>query len=225
MKKIIKYAITALLAGILLFSAVACASGKGVDKYQMIFDKDDPDWDYFSYGKHRYNSYLLFCPKETPDTLTDFYYYAEWCIDYNLYAVYYTCKLSGDAYRGFVSALSDFKIERDGETRRLLKDDTHFSLPAYVIQWYYPNDENEVLEYFLLDDENDTVVFVYTMSLLDKIDDYSDYDVKPNVYTGYLLKEEDYTYYKNGTDKYFSVYFTDMEGAKFDLSLLEYLFT
>ena len=71
------------------------------------------------------------------------------------------CKLSEESYRSFIEGLDSFSITKDGETHYLLKNEEAFSYPAYIIQWVAPGHKNEALEYILLDDENQTVIFVY----------------------------------------------------------------
>ena len=56
-----------------------------------------------------------------------------------------------------------------------LYDDTHFDFPTYILQWTEVNKKWEVLEYVMLDNQNRTVVFVYTMSELEYIEKNSAY--------------------------------------------------
>ena len=111
-------------------------------------------------------------------------------------------------YRAFAEGLASFTIS-DGETVRApLYDDTHFSLPAYILQWSQPEKKWEVLEYILLDEENHTAVFVYTMSALESIEKHSSCNVTPS--DMHFLAED------------FSVY-DNFENSTYDISFLDYL--
>ena len=208
-----------LLTLTVLLSFAGCTETRtDVKDYQYMYDVVH-DWNkgatpgaerenLFGYGEYLYNSYLLLFPRETPSTLQEFYFYWEELIDVDGYAAYFTCKLSQENYQKFAAELGNFEIKTAGKTLKPLRDDTHFSLPAYILQWMSPGGKWEVLEYILLDEENCTAVFVYTMGCIQKIEENSNYQITPN--TMALLDEN------------FSIY-DDFENAQYDISFLSYL--
>ncbi len=190
-----------------------------VKDYQYMYDGIVKAWnkaategcereDLFGYGQYLYNSYLLLFPRETPSTLEKYYFYWEQGIDVDGYAIYFTCRLSEEDYTGFSDGLSTFTVRNGDDTIKPLFDDTHFSLPAYILQWREPGQKWEVLEYIMLDDQNNTAIFVYTMSELEHIEKHSAYTVAPS--------EMDFL------DEDFSIY-EAFENSTYDLSFLEYL--
>ncbi|MBO4413356.1 MAG: hypothetical protein J5830_01490, partial [Clostridia bacterium] len=102
---------------------------------------------------------------------------------------------------------------------------THFAYPAYIIQWLSPGGKWQTLEYFLIDEKENTVIFSYVMATggFYELDEVVSYDILPNTDLNSVIDEKD----KNGGTQYaegFTVYFPDdMEGANYDLSFLEYL--
>lgn len=204
-------------------SLVGCSKTKnGVENYQYMYNVVD-DWNkhaapegkkdnLFGYGEYLYNSYLILFPRETPSSLNDFYFKWIPLIDVDGYAAYFTCVLSDDNYANFINGLETFSVHTDTSDRTLLKNTTNFQYPAYILQWDKPNEKWEVLEYILTDYENNTVIFVYTMGLLDEINSYADYNVLPT--SKNFLKNtefENYTIYKN------------FSNAEYDIEFLKYL--
>ena len=217
MKKVLSY----FLIGIILpLSLVGCSKTKeGTDNYQYMYDVID-DWtkhaakgsereNLFGYGEYLYNSYLILFPRETPSTLNDFYFKWTPLIDVDSFASYFTCQLTDEKYSLFVDGLNNVTFKSQEKETKLLFNDDNFDYDAYIIQWIKPDEKWEVLEYILLDEENNTVIFVYTMGLLDLINDYSKYNIMPK-------------------DKFneeivgFSIY-DDFENASYDISFLQYL--
>ena len=216
MKKIVSI----LLLFVLTISLSSCSKTKiGIENYQYMYDVID-DWnkqaspgqerdDLFGYGEYLYNSYLVLFPRETPSTLNDFYF--EWTpgIDVDFFAAYFTCQLTDDNYSFFVNELSNVTFKTKEKETKLLFNDENFEFAAYVIQWLKPGEKWEVLEYILLDDGNNTVIFVYTMGMLNVINDYSNYNIMP-------------------TDEFdedivgFSIY-DDFENATYNIEFLDYL--
>ena len=216
MKKIVSI----FLMFVLSISLSSCSKTKiGVDNYQYMYDVID-DWnkqatpghereDLFGYGEYLYNSYLILFPRETPSTLTDFYF--EWMplIDVDGYAAYFTCQLTDENYLLFVDGLNNVTFSSKEKETKLLFNDSNFEKDAYIIQWLKPSEKWEVLEYILLDDENNTVIFVYTMGMLNVINDYSNYNIMP----------------KDEFDEDivgFSIY-DDFENATYNIEFLDYL--
>ena len=216
MKKIVSI----FLMFVLAISLSSCSKTKiGVDNYQYMYDVID-DWnkqatpghereDLFGYGEYLYNSYLILFPRETPSTLTDFYF--EWMplIDVDGYAAYFTCQLTDENFLLFVDGLNNVTFSSKEKETKLLFNDSNFEKDAYIIQWLKPSEKWEVLEYILLDDENNTVIFVYTMGMLNVINDYSNYNIMP----------------KDEFDEDivgFSIY-DDFENATYNIEFLDYL--
>lgn len=216
MKKIVSI----FLVFVFAISLSSCSKTKiGVDNYQYMYDVID-DWNkqaapgnerenLFGYGEYLYNSYLILFPRETPSTLTDFYF--EWMplIDVDGYAAYFTCQLTDENYLLFVDGLNNVTFSSKEKETKLLFNDSNFETDAYIIQWLKPSEKWEVLEYILLDDENNTVIFVYTMGMLNVINDYSNYNIMP----------------KDEFDEDivgFSIY-DDFENATYNIEFLDYL--
>lgn len=108
----------------------------------------------------------------------------------------------------FVNGLENFVISNEEKTTKLLYNTEHFAFPTYILQWKKAEQKWEVLEYIMLDEENNTAIFVYTMSELEYIEKNSSYTVKPSEM--HFLEED------------FSIY-DHFENAAFDISLLEFL--
>ena len=184
------------LFAILLAICTLCFSGcvrfkEGVKHYQYMYDGMVDVWNSYAapghevdtllgYGGYKYNSHLILFPRETPSTLTDYYFYWMPGIDCDGYAIYFTCELTENNFNDFRSGMDSFEVIHDEETVKPIFDEEHFSLPTYILQWVNVDEKWEVLEYVMLDTEKNTVVFVYTMSLLEKIEEYSPYNVTPS---------------------------------------------
>ena len=215
-----KRIVSILLLICLIFSLCGCEEEKtSITDYQYMYDGIVKDWnkaatpgcereDLFGYGEYLYNSYLLLFPRETPSTLQEFYFHWTQGIDVDGYAIYFTCKLSEDNYNSFIKGLENFSIQNGENIIEPLYDDSHFSLPAYVLQWSNVGEKWEVLEYIMLDEQNNTAVFIYTMGELEYIEENSTYTVTPPELN--FLTED------------FSIY-EDFENSTYDISFLEYL--
>ena len=215
-----KKTIAIILSICFLISLCGCSKEKTkITDYQYMYDGIVKDWnkaatpghereDLFGYGQYLYNSYLLLFPRETPSSLNEFYFHWTQSIDVDGYAIYFTSKLSEDNYLAFTKGLDNFNLQHNDETIGLLYDNTHFSLPTYVLQWSKVDQKWEVLEYIMLDEKNHTVVFVYTMGELEYIEEHSTYTVTPSEL--HFLNED------------FSIY-EDFENSTYDISFLEYL--
>ena len=162
----------------------------------------------FGYGEYLYNSYLLLFPRETPSTLQDFYFHWTQGIDVDGYAIFFTCQLDEDYYGAFAEELANFGLQNGDNVTMPLYDDTHFSMPTYILQWCNAGEKWEVLEYIMLDEEHNTAIFVYTMSELDLIEKNSAYDITPSEMN---FLTEDFSIYK------------DFESSTYDISFLEYV--
>lgn len=209
-----------LLVVVFTFSLTGCSTvKKGADNYQYMYDVVK-DWNarmeadaqrenLFGFGEYLYNSHLILFPREKPVTLDEFYFEwnPAWTVDG--YAAYFTCKLKEENFDAFVEELANFTVKTQEKETKLLFNDTNFAYDAYIIQWVKPDEEWEVLEYILLDEENGTVIFVYTMGMLEQIDANVSYDIKPKD-----KHSEDITG--------FTIY-DDFENAEYDIDFLEIL--
>lgn len=226
MKKIIAI----VLALIMVISLCACSTKKTVtDDYQFMYDGMVDEWnklsssdveDLFGFGEYMYNSYLILFPRETPSTLADYYFYWSAGIDVDSYAIYFTCKLTEENYKGFCDGLGGFEMKYPDYTVKPIYDDKNFSLPTYVLQWVNVGEKWEVLEYVMLDDANKTAVFVYTMSELDKIEENSSYKVKPKKDK---VTDGSFSIYGQLEDDDSYIYFDEFKRSEYDISFLEYL--
>ena len=160
------------------------------------------------FGEYLYNSHLILFPRETPSTLTEYYFHWTPSIDVDGYAIYFTCALNDDNYIAFSDELSNFKLQNGEKEIAPLYDTTHFDLPTYILQWSKVGEKWEVLEYVMLDNKNNTVVFVYTMSELKYIEKNSAFNVTPTE--------------MNFLNKNFSIY-DNFKDSTYDISFLEYL--
>ena len=207
-----------ILCTILLFTN--CTVEKtDITDYQHIYNGAVEDWNraatydakrdsLLGFGEYLYNSELILFPRETPTTLTDFYFHWTQGMDVDGYAIYFTCTLSDDAYASFAQGLADFDITNETGTVKPLYDTEHFNYPAYILQWNHVGEKWEVLEYIMLDEQERTAIFVYTMSELEYIEEHSSYPVTPSDL--YFLDED------------FSIY-EAFENSAYDISFLEYL--
>ena len=215
-----KKLISALLITILLCTCCSCSVQRaGISEYQYMYDGIVKAWNkqatpgferesLLGFGEYLYNSQLLLFPRETPSTLAEYYFHWSPGIDVDGYAIYFTCALSEDRYAAFADGLRNFKLYSGEIETAPLYDDTHFELPTYILQWTDVEEKWEVLEYVMLDGENHTAVFVYTMSELERIERISAYRVTPSEMH---FQDEDFSIY----DRFAS--------STYDLSFLEYL--
>ena len=215
-----KRTIAVLLLICLLLVMCGCTKEKtSITDYQYMYDGIVKDWNkaatpgheresLFGYGEYLYNSYLLLFPRETPSTLQDFYFHWTQGVDVDGYAICFTCQLAEDHYDAFAEELANFGLQNGDKVITPLYDGSHFSFPAYILQWSNVGEKWEVLEYIMLDKEHNTAVFVYTMSELDLIEENSAYDITPSEM--HFLTDD------------FSIY-EDFENSTYDISFLELL--
>ena len=215
-----KKVIVGILIVSLLFVFCGCSKERtDISDYQYMYDGIVNDWNkhatpgaeresLLGFGGYLYNSQLIFFPRETPSTLNEFYFHWTPGIDVDGYAIYFSCTLSEDNYIGFSDGLKDFKLQNGEKETAPLYDDTHFDFPTYILQWTEVNEKWEVLEYVMLDNQNRTVVFVYTMRELEYIEKNSAYNVTP---TEMHFLDENFSIYDN------------FEDSTYDISFLEYL--
>jgi len=209
-----------LIAMTILFTCCSCSKERtDISDYQYMYDGIVKDWNkqatwgceresLLGFGEYLYNSQLLLFPRETPSTLEEYYFHWTPGIDVDGYAIYFSCTLNEDNYIAFADGLNKFKLLNGEKEITPLYDDTHFELPTYILQWTEVGDKWEALEYVMLDNENSTVVFVYTMSELEYIEKNSAYNVTPTE--------------MHFLDKNFSIY-DHFEDSTYDISFLEYL--
>lgn len=208
---------------LLLFLLCSCVHKKNDKKsYHYIFKHEED----IGYGRYKYNSYLLFFPRETPKSITDFYYESIITIfAVNRYAIYFTCTLEKDNYDSFVNGLDQFTIKYGDEERKLLLNTDNFAYKAYIAQWREPTDKWEVLEYLLLDDDTNTIIFVYTMGMIEYIEKNISYNVLPK--DQFFLNDTDYENYSiYKTDNYTNDHLNpndEFDSAEYDVSFLDYL--
>lgn len=239
-KRVIRVIIIVIVLG-LFGSCTACncapRTRKKTKDYQYIYDvvkdvnmlqvPEGKKDSLLGYGEYMFNSVLLLTPRNTPSTLDEFYYIwiPGWDVDGHGY--YFTCKLTSEDFNNFVEGLENFTIQNEGEERRLLKNTEDFSYPAYIVQWIEPGNKWEVLEYILIDETNNTVIYVFNMSNLygtyEKLEKNSKYEISPHKDKKELLTDDEKNY--TGFDWGFSVYSTRNgdETGTYDISFLEYL--
>ncbi len=214
MKKILLLFLTVSI--ILTFGS--CAKERtGISDYQYMYDGMVKEWNKHSspdvdtllgFGSYLYNSQLVLFPRETPSTLSEYYFHWTPLIDFDGYAIYFTCSLNEDNYIAFIDGLKDFKLHNGENEIVPLYDEIHFEFPTYILQWTDVGEKSEVLEYVMLDGENHTAIFVYTMSELEYAEEHSDYNIAPS--------DLDFL------DESFSIY-DDFENSTYDISFLDYL--
>jgi len=209
-----------LVSVFLLIGCCSCVKERtGISDYQYMYDGIVKDWNkqatpgyeresLLGFGGYLYNSQLLLFPRETPSTLQEYYFHWTPSIDVDGYAIYFTCKLNENNYDDFSDGLKSFKLKNGEKEISPLYDEAHFEFPTYILQWSEVGEKWEVLEYIMLDRENNTAVFVYTMSELNHIEKNSSYKVTPTEM--YFLDES------------FSIY-EDFKNSTYDISFLEYL--
>ncbi|MCH5172068.1 MAG: hypothetical protein J1F31_04520 [Erysipelotrichales bacterium] len=190
--------------------------------------------DLFGFGEYLYNSYLILFPRETPTTLTDFYFEWHAGIDVDTYETYFTCQLDENNFNLFKEGLDGFSFSYEEFSEKPIYDTEHFDYPAYILQWMNPHQKWQVYEYILLDDVTSTIIFVYTMGWLEPINKYSQYNIMPNcdqidVVDDSKKNYRDETIQINGLKLYdvigFSIYgWENSSNQKYDNSFLSYLF-
>ena len=208
-----------LLILITIFIILTCCSctkeRTDISDYQYMYDgmvkewnkQSSPDRDtLLGFGEYLYNSHLLLFQRETPSTLGEYYFHWTPGIDVDGYAIYFSCTLSEDNYIDFSDGLKDFKLQNGEKETAPLYDDTHFDFPTYILQWTEVNKKWEVLEYVMLDNQNRTVVFVYTMSELEYIEKNSAYNVTP---TEMHFLDENFSIYDNFEDSTYDISFLE----------------
>ena len=213
-----KKVIVGILIVSLLFVFCGCSKERtDISDYQYMYDGIVNDWNkhatpgaeresLLGFGGYLYNSQLIFFPRETPSTLNEFYFHWTPGIDVDGYAIYFSCTLSEDNYIGFSDGLKDFKLQNGEKETAPLYDDTHFDFPTYILQWTEVNEKWEVLEYVMLDNQNRTVVFVYTMRELEYIEKNSAYNVTP---TEMHFLDENFSIYDNFEDSTYDISFLE----------------
>ena len=244
--------LSVLLVAVLLLTLTGCGHEMrtGKENYQYIYDVFH-DWNksmtggfenLYGYGEYLYNSYLALFPRETPSTLDEFYFEWSASMDVDYWAIYFTCVLTEENFNAFAEGLANFTVTTEAGSRSLLYDTEHFTLPTYIVQWLAEGRKWEVLEYIMLDEENHTAVFVYTMGYLDKIEENSKYTVTPisspqkmadeagnalgvvTYFRGYSVYDDfDNLVGDDGGDVGILKDCRDFESATYDLSFLEYL--
>lgn len=224
-----------LLAFVILL-CVLCLSGctvqkKGIKKYQYMYDGIVDVWNsqatpgcevdtLLGYGQYLYNSHLILFPRETPSTLTDYYFHWNAGIDRDDYAIYFTCELTENKFNDFIVGLNNFEITNGDESIKPIYDDEHFSMPAYILQWVNVGEKWEVLEYIMVDNKNNTLVFVYTMSALERIEAYSPYNITPSELD---FLEHNFSIYGKLEDDHSYIYADTFDECIYDISFIDYL--
>ncbi len=182
-----KYISLFLVLAILLLTPGCTEEKNDISDYQYMYGGIFEDWckhttpregqdSLLEYGEYRYNSELLLFPRETPSTLKEFYMHWTRLMDFDGFSIYFTCQLDQRNYDGFVDGLKNFSYNSIGS--KLPCDTENFDYPTYILQftrWY----GIDVFEYIMLDEENLTAIFVYTMDELEYIEENSEYTVTP----------------------------------------------
>ena len=207
-----------LRAIFIILTCCSCSKERtDISDYQFMYDGIVKEWNKLSspdretllgFGGYLYNSHLIFFPRETPSTLNEYYFHWTPGVDVDGYAIYFTCELDENNYAAFVNGLENFEVSNGTVTTKLLYESERFSFPTYIAQWNKVEEKWEVLEYIMLDEANRTVIFVYTMSELDIIEEHSFYNVTP---TELHFLEDDFSIYE------------DFDNCTYDVSFLDYL--
>ncbi len=231
-----KKVLALLLVVFSILTLVGCSYVKTqTSDYQYIYDVVE-DWnkvstnkrtDILGYGEYLYNSYLILTPRETPDTLSEFYYTWTQLMDYNSYGIYFTCELDEKNFQSYKNGLEAFEISYGETSKAPLKDEEHFPYPTYILQWMSIEEKHEVIEYIMLDEGNHTVIYVYTMSELETLEENSDYDITPSEME---FLENDFSIYIDdevAPDIFISQddYNNAFESAEYNTDFLNNLFT
>ena len=211
-----------------------------ISDYQYIFDivKDldkasiykETEETVFNYGEYCYNSFLLLVPRETPSTLISFYFRWQQGIDLDDLGFSFECKLEKDSFDNYVNGLDSFSITTGDDINKCLKIEDKFDHPVYIIQWLIPSEKWKVFEYIMVDSQNATVVYVY--SILDcfkHVKDNTKYNIAPNVdkslvLEGYGNVEDGFSIYmKSGTPTEYYHNPPKLSDLSYDTSFLSYL--
>lgn len=187
-----KKLLVCLLIVSLLFLQGCTKVKTGEKNYQYMYSGIFEDWcrhttpregqtDLLEYGEYRYNSELLLFPRETPSTLGEFYMRWSMLMDYDAFAIYFTCELDQQRYNGFVGGLNNFRIDGKHISYKISCNTEDFDYPTYILQWTW-HVSGGLFEYVMLDEENLTVIFVYATyeSSLDFIAKKAKYNVLPH---------------------------------------------
>lgn len=231
---------------VLLLIIVLVLTGCGKDKigkenYQYIYDVV---YDYnktmtpagkkenlFGYGEYLYNSYLVLIPRFTPSTLDEFCYTWVEKMDVDGFGIYFTCRLCEESFEKYKEGLENFTIKKGDSTKKVIINNADFKYPTYILQWLEPKNKWEVLEYIMLDKENNTVIYVYTMSELNWLEANSRYEIKPYCDLKDVIKSEQ-TDNSDMNQNMYSIYlayedgryiYKDFENMIYDNSFLDCL--
>lgn len=222
--------ITKIISLVLLFALALTLAGctnsrHGVDNYSYMYDVSE-DWssrhsetreNLFGYGERLYNSHLILFPRRAPSSLSDFYFEWKPGAKIDSFAAYFTCTLSLTDYGAFVTALDSFEVMTEAGAIKPLVDEKNFFGKAYILQWMDRGNDGPVREYIILDDENQTVVFAYTVAMTDELEENSGYTLNPGAD---VLSD----HYPDNPSSYlgFSIY-SGFESADYSVDFLEYL--
>lgn len=232
------------LCGIVSLSLSSCFGMTKVktttSDYQYIFDivtdldkasiHHITEEDVFNYGEYCYNSFLLLVPRETPSTLVSFYYRWQQWMDLDDLGFSFECKLEESAFNNYVSGLDSFYVANGDAVNKCLKIEDKFEYPVYIVQWLIPNEKWKVFEYIMIDSQNNTVVYVYSISgCFEYVKDNVNYNITPNVeqslvVDGFCNVEDGFSVYmKPGTPTEYYHNPPKLSDLSYDTSFLEYL--
>ena len=176
--------------------------------------------DIIGFGEYRYNSYLLLVPRDTPPTLQKFYYRWAGGIDVDEYGFYFECKLNKESFNTFENGLDAFSIKLDEVNNSLIKVEDKFDYITYIVQWWNVGPKWQTFEYIMLDEENLTVIYAFSMSVgYDEIVKNARYNIFPNDGIDGVL-EKSYSVYRNPETRYA----LKRDDMIYDISFLNYLF-
>ena len=216
--------ITLLLS--LALSLVGCGKTRhGVDNYAYMYGVSE-DWsshhseareNLFGYGERLYNSHLILFPRKAPSSLTDFYFEWKPGAKIDSFAAYFTCTPSLSGYGAFVTALESFEVMTEAGAIKPLEDEKNFFGKAYILQWMDRAEDGPVREYIILDEENHTVVFAYTVAMTGELERNSSYTLNPDAD---VLSD----HYPDNPSSYlgFSIY-SGFEEADYSVDFLKFL--
>ncbi len=213
-----------------IWSAIGSEERHGPEHYQYTWEVVQ-DWnlhttndreDLLGYGEYLYNSYLALFPRETPSTLTEYYFTWDRSMDVDYWGAYFTCEMTPENYAAFAKGLADFTVTTEQGTVSPLLDTVHFAHPAYILQWLDEGQKWEVLEYVMLDEVRHAAVFVYTMGRLEQIEANSACTVTPTT-MDILAPADTRTDYRGLMSQSGFTIYEDFTHAVYDLSFLDYL--
>lgn len=226
------------------FSLTSC-SGMTKEKtkisdYQYIFDivKDldeasiykETEETVLNYGEYCYNSFLLLVPRKTPSTLTSFYFRWQQGMDLDDLGFSFECKLEKDSFDNYVNGLDSFSVTTGDDINKCLKIEDKFDHHVYIIQWLIPNEKWKVFEYIMVDSQNTTVVYVYSIfDCFKHVKDNTKYNIAPNVDKSLVLEgfgnvEDGFSIYmKSGTPTEYYNNPPKLSDLSYDTSFLSYL--